>query len=185
MTLEEAGEYLNLPANSRKQLVRKRYLELKKDYLKAIHNAPSDHFSSLYQENLQKIEEAYRFLIEELQSANDNESQIQLSIKQIQLVLSKLLQEKKTLDSQSKKTLKDYIQKIDQLKNMLAKDTMEPDLQTESSQTMAGDHITGVPQLRTKRARQYLYDRLLMGTIIAIVVLGILGALYVMFPLFF
>ncbi|TDI68625.1 MAG: hypothetical protein E2O88_06355, partial [Bacteroidetes bacterium] len=70
MTFQEALEYLNLPANPSEQLTQKRYLELKKDYQNAINNAPSDHFRALYQENLDKIKEAYLLLMDQ-QEAND------------------------------------------------------------------------------------------------------------------
>jgi hypothetical protein len=132
MTQEEAREYLNLPTNSRKQLIRKRYLELKKDYLKAIYNAPSDHFSTLYRENLEKIEEAYQFLIEPTDGVKEHDSRVQHSIKQIQLMVNTFLRERRVLDSESRQTLMSYMTQIDRLKNTLKQGNMEVQLQVEN-----------------------------------------------------
>lgn len=112
-------EYLNLPENSRQYLVRKRYLELKRDYLKAIYNAPSEHFSNLYRENLQKIEEAYSLLNEKKEGVNERNPDIPKTIKQIQQVVDTFLEEKGTLDTESRQKLKEYISQIDQLKDSL------------------------------------------------------------------
>ena len=220
MTLEEALEYLNLPANSRKQLIRKRYLELKKDYLKAIYNAPSDHFSSLYRENLAKIEEAYQFLIERIDGVIDHDPQVQNSLKQIRQMVNTFLRDRKVLDSESRHTLMGYMTQIDGLKNALKQDNLEVQIQVEnpyqpawhwqveefesvnnssdsesSSPSIPSQQssflqqllelVVGTPIAQNTGIRKYLYDRLLMATIVTIAVLGILGTFYVMFPLFF
>lgn len=220
MTLEEALEYLNLPANSRKQLIRKRYLELKKDYLKAIYNAPSDHFSTLYQENLQKIEEAYQFLLGEINVVNDQESQAQQTINQIQQVVNSFLRDRKVLDAESRQILKGYIDQIDRLTDSLKQESFGMQFQTESSHPPAWHweveqfknasptitlepspqentnervgliqriiaFVVGAHYMETTGSRKHLYDRFLMGIILMIAIMGILGTLYVMFPLFF
>ena len=220
MTLEEALEYLNLPANCRSQLVRKRYLELKKDYLRAIYNAPSDHFSTLYQENLQKIEDAYHFLTGEVKNLNEKEFQIQQTIEQIQQLVDTLHSDQKVLDFESQKILEVYIDRIDQLKDTISQGNLGAQLQIEPSngpawhwevgqikkaepgvsveplsgrdaQRQTGflktliDYALGAPSKETSGARKHLYDRILMGIILCIVILGILGTLYVMSPLLF
>ncbi len=211
MTLEEALEYLNLPANSRRALIRKRYLELKKDYLKAIYNAPSDHFSSLYRENLQKIEEAYEFLIDQIDGFNDEDSQFQQTITQIQHMVNSFLENKKVLDEASKTKILACIDQIDQLKSALRKERRIPNLSLETSRHQVwhwetdklkkDKTVKSIPGLsaapeksaqptfnqslgESNRVRKYRYDRILMGIILAIVILGALGALYVLFPLF-
>ena len=133
MTLNEALEYLNLPSNPGRQLVRKRYLELKNNYLKAIYNAPSDHFSTLYRENLQKIEESYSLLIGELEGFSDLDSGIQQNIMQIQQVVNSFLANRKFLDNVSREKLKNYIERIDILKDSLKRDHPEPDPQDSSA----------------------------------------------------
>lgn len=228
MTINEALEYLNLPSNPDRQLIRKRYLELKNNYLKAIYNAPSDHFSSLYQENLRKIEESYSLLIEGSEGFNDSESRIQQTIMQTQQVVNSFLDNRKVLDSVAQEKIKNYIDRIDRLKDSLQKNlydydpaaekstgkdqsrpgwywetdklkqryqvakTIQPTPQpvkSESQQTSENmvkwinRIMTPFPE--TTWGRRYFYDRLLMVVIITILILGIIGGLYVIFPLMF
>ncbi len=125
MTREEALEYLNLPGKSSEQLVRKRYLELHRDYQKAISNAPSDHFRMLYRENLEKIEEAYLIMKQsaphvspELAAGVDN--QIQQSLDQAQQLVDRFLNNGTVdLDPESESKINKYIEEISQLQNYL------------------------------------------------------------------
>jgi hypothetical protein len=222
MTLDEAHDYLNLPANPGKQLVRKRYLELKNNYLKAIYNAPSDHFSTLYRENLQKIEESYSLLAEGTAEFNDRDFRLQQTILQLQQVVSSFHENRRVLDSASRKKLKMFIERIDQLKESLRNEDYNPDpaldqpndpdqshpgwywesaklkkkYPTEyerpvaSAQPAVGIVDKWIDRVmlslaETTWGRKYLYDRMLMIVILAIVIMGILGGLYVMFPLMF
>ena len=119
MELQEALEYLNLPASSSRQLVRKRYLELKKDYLKAINNAPSDHFGALYRENLDKIEEAYTLLIATADAAHHVDTGIQNSIQETSELIDSFLKKGGTLTSERKEKIKQYIDEINRLQKQL------------------------------------------------------------------
>jgi hypothetical protein len=119
MELQDALEYLNLPANSSRQLVRKRYLELKKDYLKAINNAPSDHFGALYRENLDKIEEAYTLLIATADAAHHVDIGIQNSIQETSELIDSFLKQGGTLTSERKEKIKQYIDEINRLQKQL------------------------------------------------------------------
>lgn len=227
MTLDEALEYLNLPANPGRQLVRRRYLELKNNYLKAIYNAPSDHFSTLYRENLQKIEESYSLLAEGTVELNDRDFRLQQTIWQLQQLVNTFLENRKVLDSASREKLKMFIERIDQVKESLRNDEYNPNHhledhdqshpgwywessklknkypETESGQPVLASSKTGrrpatatgvvdkwINKLmlsfhETTWGRKYLYDRMLMIVILAIVIIGILGSLYVIFPLIF
>lgn len=268
MTTEEALEYLNLPPKPRKQLVRKRYLELKRDYLKAIYNAPSDHFCTLYQENLEKIEEAYTLLSKPSDVVAAQGADIQESISGLQKLVDSV-QNKGDLSSESRAVIEQYIVQIDHLKRMLAAEdpVAEPvNLSPPSSRwvvnpvenlsdqhisqsakqesqsssiTKKGDDDTisqseAIPdwmgetsslprqpepdetvepnQSAVKKlllnqllffedwiihriirpahrlspgARQQFYSQLVMGVVVAIVILGVLGFFYIMFPLLF
>ncbi len=125
MTFQEALEYLNLPENSSKQLVSKRYLELKKDYQKAISNAPSEHFSSLYQENLNKIEEAYCLLTEE-QEVNKSNAEIIQSIQGVQKIVDNFLQSGETpLHPKAPGKIQNYIDQINSFQDYLREEKSE------------------------------------------------------------
>jgi len=126
MTFQEAQEYLNLPANSSEQLVQKRYLELTKDYQKAINNAPSDHFSALYQENLDKIEEAYR-LLTALQETDESDSVILQRIQQIQEIVDTFTkeEEKGNLNPEAQDRIQHYIDQISNFQASLQEDESE------------------------------------------------------------
>lgn len=119
MTVEEALEYLNLPAKPRTQLVRKRYLELKRDYLKAIYNAPSDHFCTLYQENLEKIEEAYLLLSGSADQV-EHGIDIQETIEELQNLANTLQDDKIELTPEARTSIEQYIVQIDHLKQELS-----------------------------------------------------------------
>ncbi len=114
MTLQEALEYLNLPANPSEQLVQKRYLELQRDYQKAISNAPSDHFRTLYQENLDKIKEAYMLLIDEQEANDESDSEIQQSIEQVQQIVDTFLegQSEGDINPEVRDKIKNFIDQI-------------------------------------------------------------------------
>ncbi len=112
MTIQEALEYLNLPINSSEQLVQKRYLELKKDYQKAINNAPSDHFSTLYQENLDKIKEAYMLLMEDQEAIDVSDSKILYGIQQVQRIVDTLVEDEGDIDPEARVKIKNYIEQI-------------------------------------------------------------------------
>lgn len=112
MTIQEALEYLNLPINSSEQLVRKRYLELKKDYQKAINNAPSDHFSALYQENLDKIKEAYMLLMEDQEAIDVSDSKILYGIQQVQQIVDTLVEDEGDINPEARAKIKNYIDQI-------------------------------------------------------------------------
>jgi hypothetical protein len=119
MTFQEALEYMNLPASCSRQLIRKRYLELKKDYLKAIYNAPSDHFSTLYRENLDKIEEAYNLLTEASDHLNYHDTRIQQQIQQIGQIVDSFLGTGGQLTVEGKEKIKRYIDQINELQHLL------------------------------------------------------------------
>ena len=113
MTYQEAIEYLNLPANPTNELVGKRYIELKSDYQKAIDNAPSEHFSGLYQQNLDKIEEAYRFL-NDRQNVSEMETKILDEILKVRNVVDQLYKEHQVeeLSSESLEIIRQYVNQI-------------------------------------------------------------------------
>ena len=127
MILQEALEYLNLPANSSAQLVRKRFLELKNDYQKAINNAPSEHFSVLYQENLDKIEEAYRLLTQDHKVTTQSDSDILQGIQQVQQIVNTYLDEEGAgiLNPEAQNKIQNYIDQVS---------SFQDDLQEESSE---------------------------------------------------
>ncbi len=126
MTFQEAQEYLNLPTNSSEQLVQKRYLELTKDYQKAINNAPSDHFRALYQENLDKIEEAYR-LLTALQETDESDSAILQRIQQVQEIVDTFTkeEEKENLNSEAQDRIQHYIDQISSFQANLQEEESE------------------------------------------------------------
>ncbi|MDH3710960.1 MAG: TonB family protein [Cyclobacteriaceae bacterium] len=137
MTRQEALEYLNLPANSSDQLVRRRYLELHRDYQKAITNAPSDHFRALYRENLDKIEEAY-LLMKSTMSAEvssddtpiSTEEQVQKSIKDAQVLINTFMGDKSgqtQLDQASQSQILHYIDQISSLQEFLKEEQVKQD----------------------------------------------------------
>ena len=151
MTLEEALEYLNLPASPRKKLVRKRYLELKRDYLKAIYNAPSDHFCTLYQENLEKIEEAY-LLLSTHPGHEEQDLELNQQIEEIQKLISSVQKNSPELNLQSKKVIKQYIDRIEGMQKQLrAESTAEPQSlllpssKWETRQSLIGDQSVSTP----------------------------------------
>ena len=119
MEFQEALEYLNLPASCSRQLVRKRYLELKKDYLKAINNAPSDHFSALYRENLDKIEEAYNLLIETADIVQDPDNDIQNCIRKSEEIVASFLKNGTKLTPKKREEIKQYINEINRMQDQL------------------------------------------------------------------
>jgi len=134
MTFQEALEYLNLPENSSKQLVSKRYLELKKDYQKAINNAPSEHFSSLYQENLNKIEEAYCFLTEK-QEVNKSNTEIIQSIQGVQQIVDNFLQSGETpLHPEASDKIQNYIDQVNSFQDYLREEETETEPSDRSNQ---------------------------------------------------
>ncbi len=144
MTRQEALEYLNLPANSSDQLVRRRYLELHRDYQKAITNAPSDHFRALYRENLDKIEEAYLLMKStmsaEVSSPDDapisTEEQVQKSIKDAQVLINTFMGKKSDqakLDPASQSQILHYIDQISSLQEFLKEEQVKQDPAEPSS----------------------------------------------------
>lgn len=127
MILQEALEYLNLPANSSAQLVRKRFLELKKDYQKAINNAPSEHFSALYLENLNKIEEAYRLLTQDQKVTTESDSDILQGIQQVQQIVDTYLDEERAgnLNPEAQNKIQNYIDQISSFQDDLQEGSSE------------------------------------------------------------
>lgn len=127
MTLQEALEYLNLPANPSEQLVQKRYLELQRDYQKAISNAPSDHFRTLYQENLDKIKEAYLLLMDQQEANDESDSEIQQSIEQVQQIVDTFLegQSEGDINPEARAKIKNFIDQISSFQDNLRGDSLK------------------------------------------------------------
>jgi len=125
MTFQEALEYLNLPANPSEQLTQKRYLELKKDYQNAINNAPSDHFRALYQENLDKIKEAYLLLMDQQEANDESDSEIQQSIQQVQQIVDTFLegQSEGDINPEARAKIKNFIDQISSFQDNLRKES--------------------------------------------------------------
>ena len=130
MTRQEALEYLNLSDSASDRLVRKRYLELHHDYQKAISNAPSDHFRSLYRENLDKIEEAYLLIKETspkvvvpLATDGPPPAHIETKIKDAQELIESLKSQsalnQDAVDPATQKQILGYIDQISQLQEFL------------------------------------------------------------------
>jgi FMN-dependent NADH-azoreductase len=125
MIFQEALEYLNLPANPSEQLTQKRYLELKKDYQNAINNAPSDHFRDLYQENLDKIKEAYMLLMDQQEANHESDSEIQQSIQQVQQIVDTFLegQSEGDINPEARAKIKNFIDQISSFQDNLRKES--------------------------------------------------------------
>ena len=129
MTRQEALDYLNLSDSASDRLVRKRYLELHQDYQKAISNAPSEHFRSLYSENLDKIEEAYLLIKGSMPQAasltadSSPEEQIHSKIKDAQALVNSLMDQdglvQNPVDAATQKQILGYIDQISQLQDFL------------------------------------------------------------------
>lgn len=226
MTLQEALEYLNLPAASSEQLVQKRYLELKKDYQIAINNAPSDHFRTLYKENLDKIEEAYRYLTGDQEVTNDYDSKIIQEIRQSQIIVDTFQVEEGigNLNSEARDRLQHYIDQISGFQESLRDEESDgrPEAMVGSVSGAYNKRVTNrswrweikalknrIQDLSTRQrspknafiekwviglllnsafsstpgARKLFFDQLLMLVILAIFILGLIGAIYILFPL--
>jgi hypothetical protein len=125
MTFQEALEYLNLPANPSEQLTQKRYLELKKDYQNVINNAPSDHFRALYQENLDKIKEAYLLLMDQQEANDESDSEIQQSIQQVQQIVDTFLegQSEGDINPEASAKIKNFIDQISSFQDNLREES--------------------------------------------------------------
>jgi len=102
-------------------LVRRRYLELKRDYLKAIYNAPSDHFCTLYQENLEKIEEAYLLLTGSKDQVK-HEIAVNETIAEIQNLVDNLQKNNTGISHKSRDLLERYIKQIEHLQEQFLAD---------------------------------------------------------------
>ena len=127
MTFQEAVEYLNLPANSSDKLVNKRYLELKIDYQKAINNAPSDHFRALYQENLDKIEEAYEVLTQRQRITKESNLGILTTLQETQEIVDHFLtdQGEELLNPEAIDIIQTYIDQINGFQDDLREEETE------------------------------------------------------------
>lgn len=62
MTREEALELFDLPDTATNETVLQKYRELYSEYSLRLTNAPTSHLRKIYSQNIQKIEEAFKFL---------------------------------------------------------------------------------------------------------------------------